>query len=92
MSGFDVRSGEANRWWQQNSILGVLLNRLMLLFVFGPIGLVLTNRYSLSLVVFAFMIPYGFLVRYLAMRAVRSHLALNPDDAEEFESHGIIAS
>jgi phosphatidylglycerophosphate synthase len=92
MSGFDVRSGEANRWWQQNSVLGVLLNRLMLLFIFVPIGLVLSNRYSLSMVVFAFMIPYGFLVRYLAMRAVRAHLALNPDALEEFESQGIITS
>jgi hypothetical protein len=92
MSGFDVRSGEANRWWQQNSIVGVLLNRLMLLFIFVPIALVFINRYSLSLIVFAFMIPYGFLVRYLAMRAVRFHLALHPDAAEEFESQGIIAS
>ena len=92
MSGFDVRSGEANRWWQQNSVLGVLLNRLMLLFIFVPIALVFTNRYSLSAVVFVFMIPYGFLVRYLAMRAVRGHLMLHPEAVEEFESQGIISS
>ncbi len=92
MAGFDVRSGEANRGWQQNSIVGVVLNRLMLLFIFVHIALVLINRYSLSLAVFAFMIPYGFFVRYLAMRAVRSHIALHPDAAAEFESLGIIAN
>ena len=92
MSTFEVRSGEANRWWQENSVFGVLLNRLMLLFIFTPIALVLYNRYTLSMIVFAFMIPYGFLVRYLAVRAIRAHLASNPDAADEFENQGIISS
>ena len=92
MSGFEVRSAEANRWWQQNSVFGVLLNRLMLLFIFTPIALVLYNRYTLSMIVFAFMIPYGFFLRFLAMRAVRAHIASNPDALDEFENQGIISS
>ena len=90
MPVFDVRPAEANRWWQKNTVAGVLLNRLMLLFIFVPIGLVFMNSYTLSFVVFAFMVPYGLFLRHLAVRAVRQHIALHPEAFEEFESQGII--
>ena len=86
----EIHSVEANRWWQQHSIAGVLLNRLMLLFIFVPIGLVFMNFYATSAVVFLFMAPYGFLVRHLAVRAVRRHVELHPDALEEFRRQGII--
>jgi len=86
----DIIPAEANRWWQKNTITGVLLNRLMLLFVFVPIGLVLMDDYKLSFVVFAFMVPYGFFLRYLAVRAVRQHLELHPVMVGDFTIQGII--
>ena len=90
MSTFEIRPAEANRWWQKNTVAGVLLNRLMLLFIFVPIGLVFLDFYSLSFAVFAFMVPYGLLLRHLAVRAVRQHLDVHPEAAEEFENQGII--
>jgi len=92
MSAFDVSPVEANRWWQQNTVPGVLLNRLMLLFIFVPIALVFVSFYTLSFVVFAFMVPYGFFLRSLAVRAVRDHLSHHPEAVEEFESKGIISN
>ncbi len=89
-SEFRVRSAEANRWWQNNTIPGILLNRLMLLFIFLPISLVFLNYYNLSFVVFTLMIPYGFFTRYLAVRAVRQFLAAHPEALEEFEKEGIL--
>jgi uncharacterized protein involved in response to NO len=90
MSEFQVSSLEANRWWQKNTVSGVLLNRLMLLFIFVPIGLVYYGLFTVSFIVFAFMVPYGFLIRYLAVRAVRQHLSLHPDAFEEFKNEGVI--
>ena len=86
-----INPAEANRWWQKNAILGVLLNRLMLLFIILPIALVFKEFYTLSLVVFAFMVPYGFLLRFLAVGAVRRHLATHPEALEQFENDGIIS-
>ena len=91
MPEFEVRPAEANRWWQKNTVVGVLLNRLMLLFVFVPIALVFLDSYTLSFVVFAFMVPYGLFLRHLAVRAVREHLKIHPEALEEFESQGIIS-
>src|SRR5262245_35953739 len=54
---------EANYWWRRNDPAGALLNNLMFLFIVVPIGLVLRRFYVLSFVVFAFMVPYGLLVR-----------------------------
>jgi hypothetical protein len=92
MSTFEIRPAEASRWWQKNTVPGVLLNRLMLLFIFVPIGLVFLNLYTVSFVVFAFMVPYGLLLRHLAVRAVRQYLELHPEAVEEFENQGIIGS
>jgi hypothetical protein len=91
MSEFEISSVEANRWWQTHSVAGVLLNRLMLLFIFGPIALVFLNRYTLSLIVFSFMVPYGLLVRQLAVRAVARYLTAHSEAIEEFAASGIIS-
>ena len=90
MPDFQINPSEANRWWQHNSAAGVLLNRLMLLFIFVPIGCVFMNYYTASFVVFAFMVPYGLLLRVLAARAVRAYVTAHPDTLVEFQSEGII--
>ena len=90
MSTIEIRPPEANRWWQKNTVQGVLLNRLMLLFIFVPIALVFLDWYAVSFVVFAFMVPYGLFLRYLAVRAVRQHLVIHPEALEEFETQGVI--
>lgn len=82
---------EANNWWQKNDPTGTILNRLMLAFIFVPIGLVWKHYYVLSFAVFALMVPYGLLVRQLAVRAVRRYLSVNPEQREEFEQQGIIS-
>lgn len=84
MSEFEISPLEANRWWEKNSVMGVLLNRLMLIFILGPIALVFRHFYIASLIVFAFMVPYGCLVRYLAVRAVRQYVSAHPEAIEEF--------
>ncbi|PYS51587.1 MAG: hypothetical protein DMG13_18325 [Acidobacteria bacterium] len=86
----NVNRVEANYWWRKNQPVGALLNSLMFLFVIVPPSLVLKGFFALSFVVFAFMVPYGLFVRYLAVRAVRHHLANHPEVREEFENDGII--
>ena len=81
---------EANYWWRQTSPEGAVLNKLIVLFIIVPIALVLKKLYALSFVVFALMVPYGFLMRHLAVRAVRQHLKEHPEQREEFEQAGII--
>jgi len=88
---FQIIPLEANNWWQKNDPTGTILNRLMLVFIFLPIGLVWKRYYALSFVVFACMIPYGFLVRKLAVRAVKNHLTTNPGEVEVFQQQGIIS-
>jgi hypothetical protein len=97
MSGSDlstttqISAGEANQWWRESTPAGALLNKLLLLFIFVPIALVLKNLYTLSFVVFALMIPYGLFVRRLAVRAVRQHLEKHPEEQDRFEQAGIIS-
>ena len=91
MFEFEVSAAEANYWWRQTTPVGSLLNKLMLLFIFVPIALVLKSFYGLSFMVFAFMVPYGLFVRYLAVRAVRQYLVEHPEQREEFEQAGIIS-
>ena len=86
-----VSPGHANYWWRKNDPAGALLNNLMFLFVVAPIALVLKNFYAASVIVFAFMVPYGLFVRYLAVRAVRRHLEEHPEKLEEFQRAGIIS-
>jgi len=87
-----VRSGEANYWWRKNDPTGALLNNLMLLFVAVPVALVLKSFYASSLAVFALIVPYGLLVRRLAVRAVEHYLNSHPEECEKFEEAGIISS
>ena len=81
---------EANSWWRKNQPSGALFNNLMFVFIVVPIALVIERWYLLSFIVFAFMIPYGFFVRRLAVRAVRRYLMENPEAAERFQQDGIV--
>jgi hypothetical protein len=91
MSESRIDPREANYWWRKNDRGGALLNGLMLLFIAVPIALVVKKFYALSFVVFAFMVPYGLFLRFLAVRAVRQHLDEHPEEREEFEESGIIS-
>lgn len=82
---------EANYWWRKNEPAGALLNNLMFLFIVVPIGLVMKRFYVLSFFVFSFMVPYGLLLRYLAVRVVRRRLELHPEQSEEFQQEGIVS-
>jgi len=92
MPDLQINPIEAGRWWQKNSVTGVLLNRLMLLFIFVPIGLVFLKHYTASFVVFAFMVPYGLLLRQLAVRAVRQFVTAHPETLPEFQEQGVISA
>jgi hypothetical protein len=87
-----VSSAEANYWWRKNDPAGALLNNLMLLFIAIPIALVLKSLYAFSVVVFAFIVPYGLFLRRLAVRAVEQYLQNHPEEFENFEEAGIISS
>ena len=87
-----VSSAEANYWWRKNDPAGALLNSLMLLFIAVPIGLVLKSFYAFSFAIFAFIVPYGFFLRHLAVRAVEQYLQSHPEEFEKFEAAGIISS
>jgi hypothetical protein len=91
MFEYEVSPVEANHWWRETTPLGAVLNKLMFLFVVAPVALVLKQFYTLSFVVFAFMVPYGLFVRHLAVRAVRKHLENHPEEREQFEEIGIIS-
>jgi len=92
MYEFEISPVEANYWWRQSAPAGALLNKLMFLFIVVPIALVLEKFYTLSFLIFALMIPYGFFVRYLAVCAVRQRLQEHPEQQDEFEQAGIISS
>ena len=102
MSGSDLPKGldpnhdrisslEANYWWRQTKPAGALLNKLMVLFIVLPVLLVVKSLYTLSFLIFALMVPYGLVVRHLAVRAVREHLQKHPEEREHFEQAGIIS-
>ena len=90
LESLKIFRAEANYWWRKNEPTGALLNNLMILFIVAPIALVLKNLYVLSFIVFSLMIPYGFLVRQLAVVAVRNHLATHPEAVAGFLNAGII--
>ena len=87
-----VSSAEANYWWRKNDPAGALLNNLMLLFIAVPIALVIKHFYAFSFAVFAFIVPYGFFLRHLAVLAVEQYLLNHPEEFEKFEEAGIISS
>ena len=64
----------------------------MLLFIAVPLTLVYYKHYVLSFVVFALMIPFGFLLRGLAVRAVIVFIDKNPEAFGEFLDSGVITS
>jgi hypothetical protein len=82
---------EASYWWRETSPAGALLNKLMLLFIFVPVVLVLKSFYALSFIVFSLMVPYGLFIRHLAVRAVKEHLLKHPEEFDQFEQSGIIS-
>ena len=86
----EISPVDANHWWRKNHPLGAFLNRLMLAFVVSPVALVFKEYYTLSFVIFALMVPYGLLVRKLAVSAVRTYLAKHPESMLEFREAGII--
>lgn len=85
-----ISSLEANYWWRKTDPMGALLNNLMFAFVIAPVVLVFKSFYVLSFIIFVLMIPYGFLLRLLAVSAVRRRLAKHPEDMLEFREAGII--
>lgn len=91
MYEFEISPSEANYWWRKNEPAGALLNSLMFLFIVVPIALVLKRFYALSFFVFAFMVPYGFVIRRLAVGAVHRYLQHHPEEQRIFEEHGIIS-
>ena len=88
---FDIDQTEASYWWRTNVVAGVILHRLMLLFIAVPAVLVWQRYYLLSGVVFMGMIPYGFFLRYLAKRTVSTFIEANPETVSEFQESGIIS-
>jgi len=86
-----INSIEANYWWRKTEPTGALLNNLLFAFIVVPIALVLKTFYTLSFVVFAFMVPYGLFVRHLAGIAVRRYLSSHPEALQDFEEDGIIS-
>ena|SRR5436190_219882 len=85
-----ISSLEANNWWRQSTPQGALINKLMVLFIVAPVALVFKSFYTLSFIIFALMVPYGFFVRQLAVRAVREHLHEHPEERDQFEQAGIL--
>lgn len=92
MSSPEISPVEANIWWRTHHLAGVVLNRLMLVLVLAPVALVLYGHTYLSLLAFATLVPYGFFLRYLAVRAVRKEILARPESAPEFEECGVLVS
>ena len=88
----NISPAHANYWWRKNDPAGALLNNLMFVFIVAPIALVLKSFYAASVIVFAFMVPYGLFVQQLAVRAVRHYLEIHPEEIEKFEEAGIIST
>jgi len=87
---FKVIPSEANHWWRNNDLTGAILNKLMVLFIVGPVVLVFYGFYILSFVVFAGMVPYGLILQRLACRAVKRHLDRSPEESGGFAETGVI--
>ena len=91
MSGpFEIDRTEASYWWRTNVIAGVILHRLMWLFIAASAVLVWKEYLVLGFLVVLGMIPYGFFLRYLAVRSCFNFLEEHPESVREFENSGII--
>jgi hypothetical protein len=89
-TGFEIVRREASHWWRTNNVAGAILHRLMLLFIAGPVVLVINRYYTLSFVVFAMMVPYGLLLQYLAERYVARTIREHPETIGHFEDEGVV--
>ena len=87
---FQISSLEANYWWRKTNPLGAFMNNLMFVFIVAPVALVLKGYYGPSFFIFALMVPYGLLLRRMAVSAVRGYLANHPESVLEFREAGII--
>ena len=91
MSGpFEIDRTEAAYWWRTNVIAGVILHRLMWLFIAASAALVWQGYLVLGFVVVLGMIPYGFFLRYLAERACSNFLEEHPEAIEKFIESRVI--
>ena len=87
---FHIIRKEASYWWRTNQVAGAILHRLMLLFIFVPLGLVYYRYYIASFLAFAGIVPYGFFLRYLAERSVDRIIRKHPETIDHFEQEGVI--
>ncbi len=87
---FEIVRKEAWYWWRTNHVAGVILHRLMLLFIFVPLVLLYYRYYVYSFVVFAGMVPYGLFLQYLAERSIVEIIRRNPETIGHFEEEGVI--
>ncbi len=92
MSGqFEIDRTEASYWWRTNVIPGVILHRLMWLFIAASALLVWRSYYLLGFFVLLTMIPYGFFLRYLAERSFANFIEEHPELVDEFVESRVIA-
>jgi hypothetical protein len=87
---FEIDRTEASYWWRTNVIAGVILHRLMWLFIAASAALVWQGYQVLGFLVVLGMIPYGFFLRFLSARACSNFLEEHPESVREFENSGII--
>ncbi|HEX4998389.1 MAG TPA: hypothetical protein VFY29_09190 [Terriglobia bacterium] len=85
-----ISAVEATAWWRRHEPAGAFFNRLWLAFIGAPIVLVVNDYFRASVIVFSLIVPYGFLVRYLAVIAVRRRLAREPESLSEFRDSGVV--
>jgi hypothetical protein len=86
----EVVRKEASYWWRTSDVVGAILHRLMLLFIFVPLTLVYYRYYVPSFLVFGGIVPYGLLLQYLAQRSVIRTIRKHPEALEQFEKEGVI--
>ena len=87
---FEIDRTEASYWWRTNVIAGVILHRLMWLFIAASAALVWQGYQVLGFLVVLGMIPYGFFLRYLSERACSNFLEEHPETIDEFMENRII--
>ena len=92
MSGpFEIDRTEASYWWRTNVITGVILHRLMWLFIAASASLVWLGYFVLGFIVLLGMIPYGFFLRYVAVRSFWTFIEEHPETIDEFVESRVIA-
>ena len=87
---FEIDRTEASYWWRTNVIAGVILHRLMWLFIAGSAALVWQGYSLLGFLVLLGMIPYGFFLQYLAERSFSNFIEEHPEAIDEFVDRRVI--